>query len=83
MDMALLLPENTPSLLNQLKLGELHKKQVVCVSICLTHSAELGVREGDQLLKINGMPVSSSNHFEVIRMISGKLYSAKSGNYSK
>lgn len=30
-----------------------------------------GVREGDQIVKINGMPVSSSNHFEVLRMISG------------
>lgn len=34
-------------------------------------AARAGVREGDQIVKINGMPVSSSNHFEVLRMISG------------
>jgi S1-C subfamily serine protease len=36
-------------------------------------AAKSGVREGDQIVKINGMPVSSSNHFEVLRMISGEL----------
>uniref|UniRef100_A0A915DQH6 Rho guanine nucleotide exchange factor 12 n=1 Tax=Ditylenchus dipsaci TaxID=166011 RepID=A0A915DQH6_9BILA len=30
-----------------------------------------GVRQGDRILKVNGMPVSSSNHQEVVRMISG------------
>ena len=30
-----------------------------------------GVREGDRILKVNGMPVTASNHFEVVRMISG------------
>ncbi|CAI4228323.1 unnamed protein product [Auanema sp. JU1783] len=30
-----------------------------------------GVREGDQILKVNGMPVSKSNQLDVIRMISG------------
>jgi S1-C subfamily serine protease len=34
-------------------------------------AAKAGVREGDQIVKINGMVVSSSNHFEVLRMISG------------
>ncbi|VDD85999.1 unnamed protein product [Enterobius vermicularis] len=29
-----------------------------------------GVREGDRILKVNGMPVTASNHFEVVRMIS-------------
>ncbi|XGW33518.1 hypothetical protein V3C99_017715 [Haemonchus contortus] len=30
-----------------------------------------GVREGDRILKVNGMPVTSSNHLDVVRMISG------------
>lgn len=30
-----------------------------------------GVRQGDKILKVNGMPVTASNHFEVVRMISG------------
>uniref|UniRef100_A0A158R527 Guanine nucleotide exchange factor n=1 Tax=Syphacia muris TaxID=451379 RepID=A0A158R527_9BILA len=30
-----------------------------------------GVRKGDRILKVNGMPVTASNHFEVVRMISG------------
>ncbi|CAD6188667.1 unnamed protein product [Caenorhabditis auriculariae] len=30
-----------------------------------------GVRQGDRILKVNGMPVTSSNHLEVVRMISG------------
>uniref|UniRef100_A0A7E4VJE1 PDZ domain-containing protein n=1 Tax=Panagrellus redivivus TaxID=6233 RepID=A0A7E4VJE1_PANRE len=29
-----------------------------------------GVRQGDRILKVNGMPVSRSNHHEVVRMIS-------------
>ncbi|KAI6235154.1 hypothetical protein M3Y95_00021200 [Aphelenchoides besseyi] len=33
-------------------------------------AARAGVRQGDQIVKINGMPVSSSNHYEVLRMIS-------------
>ncbi|CAD5222595.1 unnamed protein product [Bursaphelenchus xylophilus] len=33
-------------------------------------AARAGVRVGDQITKINGMPVSSSNHYEVLRMIS-------------
>ncbi|KAI6215334.1 PDZ domain-containing protein [Aphelenchoides besseyi] len=36
-------------------------------------AARAGVRQGDQIVKINGMPVSSSNHYEVLRMISGWL----------
>uniref|UniRef100_A0A915BA99 DH domain-containing protein n=1 Tax=Parascaris univalens TaxID=6257 RepID=A0A915BA99_PARUN len=30
-----------------------------------------GVRQGDKILKVNGMPVTASNHLEVVRMISG------------
>uniref|UniRef100_A0A1I7WXK8 PDZ domain-containing protein n=1 Tax=Heterorhabditis bacteriophora TaxID=37862 RepID=A0A1I7WXK8_HETBA len=30
-----------------------------------------GVREGDRILKVNGMPVTSNNHLDVVRMISG------------
>ncbi|KAI1707836.1 regulator of G protein signaling-like domain-containing protein [Ditylenchus destructor] len=30
-----------------------------------------GVRQGDRILKVNGMPVTSSNQQEVVRMISG------------
>ena len=30
-----------------------------------------GVRQGDRILKVNGMPVTRSNHHEVVRMISG------------
>lgn len=30
-----------------------------------------GVREGDRVLKVNGMPVTGSNFQEVLRMISG------------
>jgi C-terminal processing protease CtpA/Prc len=37
-------------------------------------AAKAGVRERDQILKINGMPVSSSNHFEVLRMISCEFF---------
>uniref|UniRef100_A0A1I7Z2X7 Rho guanine nucleotide exchange factor 11 n=1 Tax=Steinernema glaseri TaxID=37863 RepID=A0A1I7Z2X7_9BILA len=29
-----------------------------------------GVREGDRIVKVNGMPVTSANHLEVVRMIS-------------
>lgn len=36
-------------------------------------AARAGVREADQIIKINGMPVSSSNRYEVLRMISGCL----------
>lgn len=36
-------------------------------------AGKAGVRSGDQIVKINGMPVSSSNHFEVLRMISCEL----------
>ncbi|PAV71665.1 hypothetical protein WR25_26576 [Diploscapter pachys] len=30
-----------------------------------------GVRQGERIMKVNGMPVTSNNHLEVIRMISG------------
>ncbi|CAJ0933896.1 unnamed protein product, partial [Mesorhabditis belari] len=30
-----------------------------------------GVRQGDRILKVNGMPVTSQNHLDVVRMISG------------
>ena len=30
-----------------------------------------GIRQGDRILKVNGMPVTRSNHHEVVRMISG------------
>ncbi|VDN57809.1 unnamed protein product [Dracunculus medinensis] len=30
-----------------------------------------GVRQGDKIIKVNGMPVTASNHLEVVRMISG------------
>ncbi|KAI6240088.1 hypothetical protein M3Y99_00493700 [Aphelenchoides fujianensis] len=33
-------------------------------------AARAGVRQGDQIVKINGMPLTNSNHFEVLRMIS-------------
>ncbi|KIH53953.1 PDZ/DHR/GLGF domain protein [Ancylostoma duodenale] len=33
-----------------------------------------GVREGDRILKVNGMPVTSSNHLDVVRMISGQEF---------
>lgn len=33
-----------------------------------------GVRAGDRILKVNGMPVTSSNHLEVVRMISGACF---------
>uniref|UniRef100_A0A914Z0C7 PDZ domain-containing protein n=1 Tax=Panagrolaimus superbus TaxID=310955 RepID=A0A914Z0C7_9BILA len=29
-----------------------------------------GIRQGDRILKVNGMPVTRSNHHEVVRMIS-------------
>ncbi|CAB3399866.1 unnamed protein product [Caenorhabditis bovis] len=30
-----------------------------------------GVRQGDRIVKVNGMPVTNGNHHEVVRMISG------------
>lgn len=40
-----------------------------------------GVRQGDKILKVNGMPVTASNHLEVVRMISGKFHAfPKSSN---
>lgn len=44
-------------------------------------AAKAGVREGDQIVKINGMPVSSSNHFEVLRMISGRFFRGILGEF--
>jgi C-terminal processing protease CtpA/Prc len=29
-----------------------------------------GIRQGDRILKVNGMPVNHANHLEVVRMIS-------------